>query len=278
MSGLTLLASYPKSGNTWLRAFLTSHRRRGQAIDVNRDLARIMNLTSRQLQDRHAGLEHEDLTPEQVALLRPLTSRCIARDRPGLYKTHDSHLVPPGAREPAVPADVIDRVVYIVRDPRDVAVSAAHHFGQPLATSVANIADPTRILGRSETGLNDNVEHFVSSWSAHAASWIDAEAVNRLVLRYEDLVAQPDQGFARLCRFLDLDDTPDAVARSLNASAFATLAAQEARAGFRERLARASAPFFRSGRAGDWRRALPPALAGRIAETQGPMMARLGYL
>lgn len=277
MRGLTLIASYPKSGNTWLRAFLASHLRGGKPIDLNSDLSTIRNLTSRRLQDTHAGLEHADLTPPEVALLRPATSRSIALARPGFYKTHDSHLVPPGACEPAIPAETTDRVVYIVRDPRDVAVSLAHHFGDTLGDSVARMADPAFVLGRSGAGPNANVEQWVSSWGAHVESWLDAPGLQLLPLRYEDLLAAPPEAFGRVCRFLDLDDTAPAVARSLNASRFRTLAAQEARAGFRERLPAATAPFFRTGGAGGWRTTLPAALADQLVADHGRVMARLGY-
>ncbi|MDQ0346151.1 sulfotransferase domain-containing protein [Ancylobacter vacuolatus] len=277
MSGLALIASYPKSGNTWLRAFLASHLRGGQPIDLNGDLSRIKNLTGRSLQDKHAGLEHSDLTPDEVALLRPLTSRRIAQLQPGLYKTHDSNLVPLGAREPAIPADAIDRLVYIVRDPRDVAISMAHHFGWTPEDSVNQMADTTFRMGRSSTRLNMNVEQWVSSWSAHVESWLDAADLHLLPLRYEDLLADPLERFTELCRFLDLDDTRHAISRSLEASSFTALAAQEARTGFRERYPASTAPFFRKGGAGGWRGELPPGLAERVASAHNRVMARLAY-
>ncbi|MDQ0301115.1 sulfotransferase domain-containing protein [Ancylobacter polymorphus] len=277
MSGLTLIASYPKSGNTWLRAFLASHLRGGQPIDLNVDLARIANLSARILQDRHAGLEHADLTPQEVALLRPLTSRRVAHDQPDFYKTHDCNFVPPGAREPAIPADAINRVVYIVRDPRDVAISLAHHFGWSVAASVERMADSAFRMGRSSPCLNMNVEQWVSSWSAHVESWLDAAGLRLLPLRYEDLLADPLQRFTELCRFLDLDDTRQAVSRSLEASSFSVLASQEARTGFRERHRASNAPFFRAGGAGGWRSGLAPELAERLAADQGRVMARLAY-
>lgn len=278
MSGLTLIASYPKSGNTWLRAFLASHLRGGQPIDLNADLARIGNLTSRSLQDFHAGLEHADLNPQEVALLRPLTSRRIAQELPGLYKTHDSNLAPPGAREPAIPTVAINRVIYIVRDPRDVAVSASHHFGWSPATAVDRMADASFRLGGSSYRLNMNIEQWVSSWSAHIESWLDAPDLRLLPLRYEDLLADPLRRFTALCRFLDLDDTREVVSRSLEASRFSVLAGQEGRTGFRERYRASTAPFFREGRVGGWRTALAPELVERLVSDQGRVMARLGYL
>ncbi|TCK28077.1 sulfotransferase domain-containing protein [Ancylobacter aquaticus] len=277
MSGLTLIASYPKSGNTWLRAFLASHLRDGRPIDLNADLSEVPNLTSRSLQDCHAGLEHSDLSRQEVALLRPLTSRRIAREQPGFYKTHDSNLVPPGAREPAIPPDAIDRVVCIVRDPRDVAVSAAAHFGWSLDDSVDRMADTAFCIGHSPRRLNANVEQWISSWSAHVESWLDAGGVQLLMLRYEDLLADPLESFTQLCRFLDLDDTRHAVSRSLEESRFSALAGQEARGGFRERSRTSTAPFFRAGKAGEWRTALPAVLAERVVGTHSRVMARVGY-
>jgi aryl sulfotransferase len=205
--------------------------------------------------------------------VRPLTSRRIAQEQPGLYKTHDCNLVQPGAREPAIPADAIDRVVYVIRDPRDVAISAAHHFGWSLATSVDRMADASFRLGRSSTRLNVNVEQWVSSWSAHVESWLDAGDLHLLPLRYEDMLAGPVECFTQLRRFLDLDDTRQAV----EACSFSALAVQEARAGFRERHPASTAPFFRAGGAGGWRTALAPELAERLVADQGRVMARLGY-
>ncbi|WP_428030267.1 sulfotransferase domain-containing protein [Ancylobacter sp.] len=277
MTGLTLIASYPKSGNTWMRAFIASHLHGGRAININADLSLIPNLTSRPLQDFHAGLEHADLTPEEVALIRPWTSRRIAETHPGIYKTHDSHLVPPGAREPAIPPDAIDRAVYLIRDPRDVAVSLAHHLGRSLSEGVDMVSDAQFRMGRSRSHLNVNVEHWLSSWSAHVESWLNAADVRLLRLRYEDMLAEPLESFTRLCRFLELDDAPDAVGRSLDAGSFGALAAQEGRAGFRERYRSSTAPFFRAGRAGGWRETLPPELAERVAAAHSRVMTHMGY-
>lgn len=111
-------------------------------------------------------LEHADLTPQAVALVRLLTSRSIASDQPGLCKAHDCHLVPPGARELAIPADAIDRVVYVIRDQRDVAISLAHHFGWSLPTSVGRMADTAFRIGGSSTRLNGNVERWPDAIAA----------------------------------------------------------------------------------------------------------------
>ncbi len=277
MSGLGLIASYPKSGNTWMRAFLASLKLGGRTPDLHRDIDTIPTLAARSLHDAFAGLECSDLTPAEVARLRPHVSRRIAAARPGLFKVHDANLPPPGADEPAIPADSIDRVVYVVRDPRDVALSAAHHFGQPVEAVVADLGNPGHMIGRSTTGLNSNVEQWLSSWSRHVESWLDAPGLRRLCLRYEDLTARPEASFAEVCRFLEWDAPAAEIARAVAATRFDRLAAREQADGFSGALTVSGNAFFREGRAGGWRGTLAPALAERIARDHAATMARLGY-
>jgi hypothetical protein len=75
-------------------------------------------------------------------------------------------------------------------------------------------------------------------------------------MRYEDMLADPQTAFGGLVRFAGLDYNAERVATAVGASSFETLRRQERAAGFRERSARAAAPFFRSGRAGSWRTTL----------------------
>ncbi|MBS7538157.1 sulfotransferase domain-containing protein [Ancylobacter lacus] len=277
MTGLVLIASYPKSGNTWMRAFLASLTLGGRTPDLHGDMEAIPTLAARGLQDAFAGLECSDLTPAEVARLRPYVSRRIAAARPGLYKVHDANLAPPGAAEPAIPAETIDRVVYVVRDPRDVALSAAHHFGQTVEAVVADLGDEAHMIGRSAAGLNANVEQWLSSWSRHVESWLDAPGLRRLCVRYEDLTARPEETFAQVCRFLELEATVADIAGAIAATRFERLAAREQEDGFPGALTVSGKAFFRKGRAGGWREALAPALAESIARDHAATMARFGY-
>lgn len=278
MSGLTLIASYPKSGNTWVRAFLASLKLAGGTPDLNRDLAQIPSVAARSLHDSVAGVECSDLTPQEVARLRPAASRLLARERPGIYKAHDAFLAAPGCPEPAVPADAIARVVYLVRDPRDVALSAAHHFGISVEAMAAAMRDPEHRLGESAAGLNANVEQWLSSWSAHVASWTGQGEVPVHVVRYEDLLSHPGEWFEAMCRFLELGASAAAIERSVEATKFQELAALEAGKGFLERMPASTRPFFGEGRCGAWRDALSPETARRMGEDHGEMMRRFRYL
>jgi hypothetical protein len=162
MPGLRLIASYPKSGNTWMRLFVESLAAGGAESDINVGTESVHQFSSRAWSDAVLDAETADLTPAEVARLRPRLARDLAamEDVPVL-KVHDAFLAPPGAAEPAFPADAIDRVVYVVRDPRDVAVSSVDHFDRPLKEMVARMADETYSIGRSERRPNNGVEQFL---------------------------------------------------------------------------------------------------------------------
>ena len=277
MSGLVLLASYPKSGNTWMRAFLASLARGGRTPDINTELT-THTLTWRSECDAWIGLETSDLTAAEVATIRPYVSRRAAATMTGVVKVHDANLVPPGGREPPYPADSIDRVVYIVRDPRDVALSSIHHFAKPIEVMVGDMNDPDFGVGYSAHGLSNNVQQHISTWSRHVESWLDATALSVHLVRYEDMMRQPERTFAASVEFLGLKHNPDEIARAIHAVSFQSLAAQEVRAGFREISVRADAPFFRRGKTGSWRDELSPILAEQIVYDHGPVMRRVGYL
>jgi len=278
MSGLTLIASYPKSGSTWLRAFLSSVALGGRTPNINGELGAIRSLSARALCERLGDVDCDDLSPRAIAALRPLVSRRAAQAAAGIYKVHDANLVPPEGEEPAIPADVIDRVVYVVRDPRDVAVSFAAHFGMSIEQAAATLGDPTFMLGHADDRPNAQVDQFLSSWAAHVASWIDSPGLHVHLVRYEDLVAQPLRTFAALCAFLDLAAEGTLIEAAIEAVRIDALAGQEDAAGFVERHPLAAARFFRRGVAGGWRQTLTPPLVARIEREQGAMMVRLGYL
>jgi aryl sulfotransferase len=97
-------------------------------------------------------------------------------------------------------------------------------------------------------------------------------------VRYEDLLQQPDRVFAAVVRFCGLPFDEDRVHRAVTFSRFDELRRQEQAHGFRERRERASAPFFRRGRAGSGREELPDELAQRLVHAHRDTLRRLNYL
>lgn len=278
MADIVWLASYPKSGNTWARAFLTSYLGEEAAADIN-DLDGGPIASSRRIFDLATGIEASCLLPHEIANLRPAVYRVLARDAGQLLfiKTHDAWSYTP-AGEPLFPADVTRGVVYIVRNPLDVALSAAHHFALTPAAAVSMLCDAAHLLARFDQAPTDQLEQRLLSWSGHVRSWLDQSGLPVYVMRYEDMLADPHTVFGGLVRFAGLDYNGQRLQSALDAAHFEVLRQQELAAGFRERSARSPSPFFRSGRSGDWRTVLATTDVARLVSSQAETMQRFGYL
>jgi hypothetical protein len=272
------IASYPKSGNTWVRVFIHNLMRelRGQnegAQDIN-------TLHEMTVRESHAyrftnrlGKSVNEATPREIAEARMQIQADMVQGESGpvYIKTHNAVAVVEGF--PAVNFDVTLAAVYIVRNPLDVAVSYAHFGGLPVDPIIAYMADPA---GNIDVG-KWHVHEFMGSWSFHTASWLSIPHRPVLLLRYEDMLAAPERSFGRLAEFLRLKPDADQLQRAIKNSSFAELARQEEQNGFIERPKTAE-KFFRSGKAGQWREVLSPGQVKAIIEAHGPMMMRFGYL
>ncbi|MCL4820873.1 MAG: sulfotransferase domain-containing protein [Vicinamibacteria bacterium] len=273
MKGIVWLASYPKSGNTWVRALLRALQ--GQGVDINRltgaehaaDCARF---------DDALAIDPGLLLADEAAALRPRLHERLAAESPAdpFLKIHDA-LLPTPAGEPLVAPAVTRAAVYIVRNPLDVAVSYAHHYGVTPAQAVAAMADPGHRIGVGLAGGGLQFPQRLADWSGHVTSWLSAP-FPVLLLRYEDLERAPVREVTRLARPLGLETRPGRVRRAVGLARFDRLREQEEALGFRE--APRGRRFFRSGASGSWRTGLAPELVARVLEDHGTVMKSLGYL
>jgi aryl sulfotransferase len=269
------LASYPKSGNTWVRAVYAAACT-GAEVDINR-LPGAPVPAARELLDDALCLSTSDLTVAEVEVLRPRADEVLAGSLagPALRKVHDAFVVG-AAGEPVVSVAAARGGLYVVRDPRDVAVSLASHIGRPIEAAVELMADPSAVLGAVEGGIGRHVQQRLGSWSGHVRSWLEQSRLPVHVLRYESAIADPVGTFEPALRFAGLALSAEEVAGAVARAAFPVLAGQEAERGFGERL-RPEARFFRRWQAGGWRDDLPAALAAEVVRCHGEVMAMLGY-
>jgi len=274
MGRIVWLASYPKSGNTWMRALLTNYLLEADGpADINNLLGGPI-ASDRHTFDELAGVESADLSPDEVARWRPEVYRLLARESDGLLfvKAHDA------CRRGSVqffPQDVTALAIYIIRNPLDVAVSLASHLDISLDGAVARVCEGLT-LAQSGERLRDQLEQVVLSWSAHVCSWVDEPAFPNHVVRFEDLLTDPQRTFRGVLTALNSPIDEERMARAIERSRFAELKGQEARGGFLERLSRTD-PFFRQGREGGWREVLSEAQHERIVAANPEVMSRFGY-
>jgi hypothetical protein len=278
-SGIIWIASYPKSGNTWARAFLHNlvKTRHGEsdAQDIN-EMARFSTWDlDKKRYAQFLGFEPDNVIHRsEIAATRHAVHRQVADATEGLIfvKTHHALVMDRG--HATVNFAATAGAVYIVRNPLDVAISYAHHAGGPIDDVIEHMS-----MKDAETDGSDTAVYEVhGSWSQHVWSWTRNNHRALHVMRYEDMLAEPEKAFAALARHLLIDFTPEQLQTAVEHSSFARLQAQERKSGFRERPPTADGNFFREGRAGQWKDVLTPAQVDRMVRYHGEQMRRFGYL
>ncbi len=275
MGGLVWLASYPRSGNTWTRAFLHDLlEAEGDGADINR-LSRFTSTDNAPhwylaLSGRRSLLEHSD---QEIAALRPRVHRAMTDAAEGLVfaKTHDALVSYLGT--PLVTRELTAGAVYILRNPLDVAVSYSHFLGIDLDETIARM----NLRGHRTPTHERGVYQFLGSWSENVLSWTRRPNPSLHVMRYEDMVERPEETFAALARFLRLEPGPDRFRRAIERASFAALRRQEEAGGFPEKPASA-ARFFREGRAGQWQEVLSDGQVRALIAAHREQMQRFGYV
>lgn len=247
------LASYPKSGNTWVRCFLEAYVL-GE-VDIN-DLA--ISIPD-DISYRHQvgdGSDPKTYPVDIQALTRPMSLLRLVRmyqdnkieGVPLFVKTHNAHVVANGIE--LLPMSLTKSVIYLVRDPRDVVVSFSKHMGCDIDQGIKWFLDKYRVL---EDNRSAKMTDFVSSWSANVSSYANADTHNVLCVRYEDLKENPVEQFTKIIQHAGLVPDVQRVRRAVEAVAISKLREQEKDKGFRESSPYAKDKFFGEGVTGKWR-------------------------
>lgn len=278
MAGIYWLASYPKSGNTWMRILLTNYWRNGDAPANINDLDGGPIASARHMFDEWMGLSSADMTPAEIDAHRPLLYEYLAKkaETDAFMKVHDAYEYTIYS-DPIFTPKATAGVIYIIRNPLDVAVSFAHHGH----TTIDKIIE---FMGSTEMGLVKNNKKIFQqfkqnllSWSEHVCSWVDAEHQRVQVIRYEDMVMDPVATFGQVVRFCNLETDIDRLKKAVAFSSFETLQRQESEQGFKEKQLLAES-FFRKGKVGSWREQLSDKQVTRLIDDHRDVMRRFNYL
>jgi hypothetical protein len=275
MGNLLWIASYPKSGNTWVRAFIENYlRNRPRAIDIN-------TLHQVSLAESRAFLYEPFITGgdttascvEEICAVRPLVHADMARRAQGtvFVKTHNFH--GEFAGYPLHNPSVTSGAIYIVRNPLDVVLSLANYFSHSLDEAIEFMAEEST----GTPNEKGNVPQIITSWSTNVQSWTQNIGEETLVVRYEDMLDNPVKVFRKLVSFLGQKRDPARLKKAIRFSSFEQLKSQEKQRGFVEKHENART-FFRQGRKNQWREKLTDEQVKKIIDSHGEQMARFNYL
>lgn len=279
------LASYPKSGNTWFRALVTSLQAEA-GVDLNALTTGAHIASARQVFDDMLMLDSSVLTHEEVELLRPALHAAIAAqaaergdDAVRFVKTHDAYSRTPAGEPLLAGSRGAAAAILIVRDPRDVVPSLANHRNGTIDGAIDFLNDPGASFCGRRDRLQNQLRQRLPGWSGFNRSWLDQRDIPVHLLRYEDMQADPQAAFTCALAFAGQPATAEGVERAVAEADFAKLRDREAIDGFRE--APPQRPegwrFFRRGEAGGWRQELTPTQVARVEAAHGELMAALGY-
>ena len=276
MGKIVWLASYPKSGNTWMRAFLHHFFRNPDApIPLNQ-------LGGGNLTTSETGLHwYQALDPrppaewsaEEIAAMRPKVQQAIAASVSGniFCKIHSALFELRGSM--TVDLAVSAGAIYIVRNPLDVVVSFADYQGVTIDIAIKAMGMANFELPRD----GDAITSPLGSWIQNVRSWTAKPSPALHVVRYEDMLDDPQATFGGVVRFLGVDSPPERIEKAVRHSSFKELRAQEDATGFVERSP-SQERFFRSGTSGQWRDALNDEQIAAIVGDHREQMARFDYI
>jgi hypothetical protein len=244
LPGDRFLVSYPRSGSTWTR-FLV-----GNLLSINEPIT-FANIESR------------------LPSIYICTDRQLRRvARPRLLTSHE-------AFDP-----VYKTTIYVVRDPRDVAVSFYHY-----AIKNRHIPDDypmDKFVSRYVAAEVGPLYDRWGSWADHVMSWVAMRQGHNgfLLLRYEDMVEAPERELAKVAALLKLDITPERLSRAVELSSadrMRRLEKEQHGVWTQTSNTRADKPFVRAAASGGWREALSSAAVAEIEQTWGAAMQSFGY-
>lgn len=268
------LASYPKSGNTWLRLFLCNYLfNAATPVPIN-EARRIGPGDASLALYKRVGGPGLDVSDQNTVLA--LRNRVIAAHSANgadvnFMKTHNVNADAHGHW--LIPREMSRGALYVIRNPLDVAVSYAHHYACDYSAAVASLGNDHTVITPDATV----VPQYLGNWSNHVRSWERARGFPTHVIRYEDMQADPAAAFSGALTFIGAPVDATRLEKAIRFSSFDEARKQESTAGFIERPAHSKA-FFRSGKVGEGRAKLPPDLIDRINADHGAVMRKYGYL
>lgn len=272
------LASYPKSGNTWCRVFLSNYlNKTNKTVNINKlQIGSIFS--SKQIIEDYTGLDISEYTENECDELRnyAFTKWAENFENSAFLKTHDAYL-PLDSGENMFPVKATKAAICFIRNPLDVTVSFANHMNCSIEKAVNRICDTKFCIAASKKKYNQQVRQKLLSWNFHVKSWTEQKDFPVLAVRYEDMLLNPEKEFVKILKFLKIKIDYEKLRISVKNSSFRKMKLQEKKEGFKEKPTNCR-NFFNIGKSGNYKDILSEKQIKKIITEQKYSMEKFGYL
>ena len=279
------IASYPKSGNTWVRTLLSSYLYSEDGI-FNFDLLKKIPQFPSKKTLKYFLNDFSDLKKVSDYWI-------AAQDRINLFnenkntflKTHSALCT--FEKNPFTNKNNTKAVIYVVRDPRNVITSLSNHYSLDIEESSNFMTNEDKMLVGDEWGKEDyGISAVLSSWSVHYKSWSSIKFAPVIIVKYEDLMKDTKNSLIGVLEFLkklmDIKIDDKKILNTINSCNFENLAKMEKEKGFHEAVYsqknKKKINFFHLGKKNDWKNLLDSKTTEKLNKTFYKEMKELGYI
>ena len=254
------LASYPKSGNTWLRSLLSAYYYSKNG-NFNFELLKNIDVYPQQKYfdvkiDKPGEINsYWDISQEKI----------ISKKKIKILKTHNS-LLELNGKNFTKPQYTLG-IIYIVRDPRNVITSLKNHYDLDYEQSLDFMLNEKKYIYDIREKNDYSDFHFLSSWSNHYKSWINNNLFKRMVIKYEDLEKDTYKTLKNLITYINglyqVNEKIDEIKinNCIKTTSFEILKHKEKKEGFSENVysekTKKKIDFFHLGSKNKWREVVP---------------------
>ncbi len=274
------LASYPKSGNTWLRMFLRAYfLPNNKKFSINEE----------------GSIDYEAKTFPNIDLLKEnkidynkfeeivknwinLQTYINLNNKINFLKTHNGNFNINGF--PFTDSKNTIGGIYVVRDPRDVVLSLSNHFNITYEQAFTNMNNMQNYEFYDKNLTHGFRSSIMGTWSSNYNSWKYYQGQKIHLVKYEDMIKNTENTFLKILQYLNLffsfEINENKIKRTIEITSFKNLRQMEEKTGFKE--LGSGDKFFRKGKVGDWQQTLNPEMIKNIETSFQKEMKELNYI
>ena len=276
------LASYPKSGNTWVRSMISALINSDNGVFDFQQLESIQQFPEKKFfKDFVKDFNNFNEIKQNWILAQ---EKINLRKEINLLKTHQGKYTV--GKHSFTNNENTLGVIYIVRDPRNLVKSVSNHFTMGLEEACNFLISPEIIgNGKSWTERQDGMFNLLGKWNDHYRSWTRVKK-NLLLIKYENLILNPKHELEKIIKFLkqflDFETNDKKNNKILETTSFKNLKRMEIEGLFKENVLnknnKEKVNFFHLGPKNKWQDILSEKIVNKIEENFYSEMKELNYI